>query len=97
MNERSRTIRNRYLLDKLDNETKISELRAVVGRARKEHLEDFSVLERIRNEVDDNQRKYDKMVDEFKRNIGINEDTINELVLHIYNKYQEEILNNGNA
>ena len=50
--ERSRLARNRLLLKKIENETKIAEIRATVKEMKKGHLSDFSDLERLRRDVD---------------------------------------------
>lgn len=68
------------------------ELRGIVKRIKKEHLEDFSELERMRSDVDDWQMKYNESVREFKEEIGLNQDTMNQLMIGIYNRWQDEIL-----
>ena len=47
-------VRNRMLLDKLNNEQRIFELKQLIKKAKSQHLEDLSSLERMREEVDDN-------------------------------------------
>ena len=47
-------VRNRMLLDKINNEQRIFELKQMIKKAKSQHLEDLSSLERMREEVDDN-------------------------------------------
>ena len=47
-------VRNRMLLDKINNEQRIFELKQLIKKAKSQHLEDLSSLERMREEVDDN-------------------------------------------
>lgn len=61
-----RQVRNRMLMDKLDNEQRIFELKQLVKKAKSQHLEDFSSLERMRKDVDEKQSTYDQKVREFK-------------------------------
>lgn len=76
----------------MDKESQIVELKGIIQKGKKENLTDFSHLNRMRKEVDDNQSKYDALVEDFKNNIGVNQDAINNLMVGIYNKYQNEIL-----
>lgn len=52
MRERSRLARNRLLLKKIENETKIAELKTTIKDIKSRHLSDFSGLERMRRDVD---------------------------------------------
>ena len=61
-----RQVRNRMLMDKLDNEQRIFELKQLVKKAKSQHLEDFSSLERMRKDVDEKQEAYDEKVRCFK-------------------------------
>lgn len=92
MYEKNRIVRNKLLLAKLDNETKVVELQNVAKRVKDDNLVDFSTLEALRIKVDDAQRNYDAKVESFKKTIGMNEDVISQLMISIYNKYQDEIL-----
>ena len=87
-----RQVRNRMLMDKLDNEQRIFELQSLVKKAKSKHLEDFSALERMRKDVDEKQAIYDQKVREFKSDIGLTTETIDNLMVGIYNKFQGEIL-----
>lgn len=89
-------VRNRMLLDKLNNEQRIFELKQLIKKAKSQHLEDFSSLETMRREVDDNQGLYDKKVRQFKEDIGLTRETIDNLMVGIYNKFQDEILEHNN-
>jgi len=88
-----RQVRNRMLMDKLDNEQRIFELKSLVKKAKSQHLEDFSSLERMRKDVDEKQEAYDEKVRCFKSDIGLTQETIDNLMVGIYNKFQDEILN----
>ena len=46
------------------------------------------------SELELNQKKYDNLVNIFKTRIGVNEDTIEQIVIGVYNMNQEEILKN---
>ena len=85
-------VRNRMLMDKLNNEQRIFELKSLVRKAKSQHLEDFSSLERMRKDVDEKQKAYDKKVREFKTDIGLTQENIDNLMVGIYNKFQDEIL-----
>ena len=87
-------VRNRMLMDKLNNEQRIFELKSLVRKAKSQHLEDFSSLERMRKDVDEKQKAYDKKVREFKSDIGLTRESIDNLMIGIYNKFQDEILKN---
>ena len=85
-------VRNRMLMDKIDNEQRIFELKSLVKKAKSQHLEDFSALEKMRKDVDEKQSTYDQKVREFKTDIGLTTDVVNNLMVGIYNKFQDEIL-----
>ena len=87
-----RQIRNKMLLDKVANEQKIVELRSLAKKAKSKHLTDFTALEKLRQDVDSAQESYDKKVREFKENIGLDEEAVKRLMVGIYNKFQDEIL-----
>ena len=91
-----RAARDKMLLQKVENESKIMDLNILVKKTRKKHLQDFSALERMRGEVDEAQLEHDKQVEDFKRKIGLNEESIQRLMMGIYNKYQDEILEHDN-
>ena len=93
--ENKRPIRNRLLLEKLENEEKILELKGLVKKTRKENLSDLSSLERMKKAVDKKQAEYDAALSEFKNDIGLNEEAMSNLMVSIYNKYQDEILAEG--
>ena len=79
-------------MEKIENETRIMELNSIIKSINEKHFKDFSELEKMRDDVDKAQSKYDNRVNEFKMKIGLNQDTIDNLVVGIYNKFQEEIL-----
>lgn len=85
-------VRNRMLMDKIDNEQRIFELKQLVKKARTQHLDDFSSLEKMREEVDEQQTSYDRKVRDFKADIGLTKEAIDNLMVGIYNKFQDEIL-----
>jgi hypothetical protein len=87
-----RQVRNRMLMDKIDNEQRIFELKSLVKKAKSQHLEDFSALEKMRKDVDEKQSTYDQKIREFKTDIGLTTDVVNNLMVGIYNKFQDEIL-----
>lgn len=87
-----RAARDRMLMDKLDNEQRILELKSLVKKAKTKHLQDFTALENMRKDVDDTQAEYDDKVSQFKREIGLTTDAIDNLMVGIYNKFQDEIL-----
>ena len=89
-------VRNRMLMDKIDNEQRIFELKQLVKKARSQHLDDFSSLEKMRKEVDERQAIYDKKVRDFKADIGLTKEVVDNLMVGIYNKFQDEILEHDN-
>lgn len=91
---KSRSIRNKQLIRKIDNEKKIIELEQVVSNIRNKHLKNFTELEKLRDNVDKNQNLYDESIKNFKENIGLNDYAVSSLMVGIYNKYQDEILKN---
>ena len=84
--------RNNLLLGKLENERRIQDLEHEVKKHKSRHLDDLSSLERMRENVDACQMEYDNAVETFKRDIGFNKDDIANLMVGIYNKFQDEIL-----
>ena len=90
--ERNQRTRNRLLIEKMENESKIMDLKGVVKKTRKKHLSDFSSLERMRQKVDDLQGEYDLKVKDFKEGLGVNPESVEQLMTQIYNKFQDEIL-----
>lgn len=89
-------VRNRMLMDKIGNEQRIFELKQLVKKARSQHLDDFSSLEKMRKEVDEQQSEYDQKVRDFKTDIGLTKEAIDSLMVGIYNKFQDEILEHDN-
>ena len=89
-------VRNRMLLDKIANEQRIFELKQLARKAKSAHLEDFSSLEKMRKEVDEQQAAYDEKVRNFKADIGLTKEAVNNLMVAIYNKFQDEILKHDN-
>lgn len=89
-------VRNRMLMDKIDNEQRIFELKQLVKKARSRNLDDFSSLEKMRKEVDIQQSAYDQKVRDFKADIGLTKEAMDNLMVGIYNKFQDEILQHGN-
>ena len=51
----------------------------------------------MRKDVDDTQAKYDDKVSQFKREIGLTTDAIDNLMVGIYNKFQDEILEHNKS
>ena len=47
-------VRDGMLLDKINNEQRIFELKQLIKKAKSQHLEDLGSLEKMREEVDDN-------------------------------------------
>ena len=84
--------RNNLLLRKLENERRIQDLNHDIKKYKSRHLDDLSSLERMREEVDSCQMEYDNAVEAFKRDIGFNKDDIANLMVGIYNNFQDEIL-----
>ena len=74
--ERDRKTRNRMLINKLDNQNRIQELKDAISGVKKKHLEDFTSLERMRRQVDKRQTEYDNAVRHFKDEIGLNRETM---------------------
>ena len=93
LTERNRMIRNRLLVNKLENENRIVGLKDLVRKTRRKHASEFRELEALRGNVDTLQAKYDNLVAEFKDGIGLTADVVNNLTVGIYNKFQDEILN----
>ena len=46
----------------------------------------------MRKDVDEKQKAYDEKVRCFKSDIGLTQETIDNLMVGIYNKFQDEIL-----
>lgn len=91
--ERNRNKKTKMLLQKVENEEKVQQLDAIVKKTRKQHLSDFNELERLKKVVDTKKEEYAAKVREFKEKIGVDQDLVEQLVIGIYNKYQDEILN----
>ena len=89
---KNRKQRNQLLMEKIENETRIMELNSIIKSINDKHFKDFSELEKMRDDVDKAQSKYDNRVNEFKMKIGLNQDTLDNLMVGIYNKFQDEIL-----
>ena len=89
-------VRGRMLMDKIENEQRMFELKQLVKKARSQHLEDFSSLEKMRKEVDEQQAAYDQKVRGFKEDIGLTKEAMDNLMVGIYNKFQDEILEHDN-
>ena len=89
-------VRTRMLMDKIGNEQRIFELKQLVKKARTQHLDDFSSLEQMRKEVDEHQATYDEKVRGFKEDIGLTKEAMDNLMVGIYNKFQDEILEHDN-
>ena len=65
-------------------------------KVRKEHLGDFQKLEGMRGDVDALQLEYDGLIQRFKDGIGLDEHVVSDLIVGIYNKFQDEILEHNN-
>lgn len=92
LTERNRQIRNRLLLNKMENEEKVQELNALRKATERKNAKSFKELERMRKAVDVAQMAHDAKAKEFKERLGVGEDSINQLLTGIYNKFQDEIL-----
>ena len=90
---KNRQARTGMLMRKLDNEKKIEELSLLSRKTRKDHLEDLSKLEKMRAEVDERQSEFDKAVSGFRKDVNVSEQDIANLMVGIYNRFQDEILN----
>ena len=86
--EKDRLIKNRLLLKKLENESKVADLNDVIRTTRSKHEQDMTILDSMVSELDLNQKKYDTLVSEFKNDIGVDEDVIEQIVIGIYNQHQ---------
>ena len=73
-------------------EKKIEELSQLSRDTRRKHLDDLSRLEKMKEDVDNNQRELDDAIDRFKKEIGVDKSDISNLMVGIYNKFQDEIL-----
>ena len=80
-------------MQRVENQNQIIELKGLAEKAKSAHLSEFKTLESLRNDVDRNRRTYDRYVSEFKKKIGLNRETVNQLMVGIYNRFQNEILN----
>lgn len=90
--EKNRQKKNKMLLQKIENESKMADLERLIEDSKKANLEDLTVLDSLRDEVDLNKKVYDNMLSDFKQNIGVDEEAISNLMVGIYNKFQNEIL-----
>ena len=90
--ERNKQNRNRMLIEKMENESRILELKGIVKGIKKSKSSDFLELENMRKEVDGLQSGYDSQVKQFKDTIGIDQEAIYRLLVGVYNKCQGEIL-----
>jgi DNA repair exonuclease SbcCD ATPase subunit len=91
-----RAARDRMLMDKIGNEQRIMELKSLVKKAKTKHLDDFTALEKMRKEVDDSQEMYNEKVGQFKKEIGLTKEAMDNFMVGIYNKFQDEILEHDN-
>lgn len=85
--ERNKQARRRLLMTKLENENKISELKGMLKSVNDKHFKDLRKLREMRERVDQLQREYDNCVSQFKSKIGMDEDSLGNLMVSIYNKY----------
>ena len=92
LTERNRKAKTKMLMEKMENEQKIQELDELVRSEKKKHFEDLGFLESLREGVDKCQAEYDRQVKEFKEKVGVNQDSIEQFVIKVYNKYQDDIL-----
>lgn len=92
LTEKNRQIRNRLLISKLENENQIVELKDAVKGIKKKHLSQFKSLEKMRKAVDVLQSELDSKIERFKNEIGLNVEAISNLMVAIYNRFQDEIL-----
>ena len=90
---KNRQARTGMLMRKLDNEKRIEELSQLSRKTRKDHLEDLSKLEKMRQEVDERQSEFDRAVSGFRKDVNVSEQDIANLMVGIYNRFQDEILN----
>lgn len=89
---RNKQTRNSMLMRKMDNERRIDELLTLSKSTRKRHLSDLTQLERMRNDVDSLQNEYNSAIREFKESAEVTDEDISNLMIGIYNRFQNEIL-----
>ena len=91
--KRDRHERNRLLVDKMENENRILQLKQIRKTTMQNRESDILALETMTSRVDSLQKKYDEQIEEFKTKIGLNQKTVENLMVGIYNRFQDEILN----
>lgn len=91
--EKNKQIRNRLLLKKLENENKIVELKGIIKSTNDRHFSDLSKLKKMKETVDKLQKNYDNSILTFKNKVGVSEEALENLMVGIYNKWKDEILN----
>ena len=75
------------LLTKIENENQMVELRGMAKGIHDKHFKDMSKLRKMREKVDKLQREYDASISEFKQRIGVNRESIENLMVGIYNRF----------
>ena len=75
------------LLTKIENENQMVELRGIVKGIHDKHFKDMSKLRKMREKVDKLQREYDDSISEFKQRIGVSRESIENLMVGIYNRF----------
>lgn len=95
---KDRTARNSLLLRKLDNESRIQDIRKQVKDVRKRHLDDLTRLEEMRADVDERQREYNNAVSDFRDSLGgVTSEDISNLLIGVYNRFQDEMPGEGSG
>ena len=93
---KDRTARNSLLLRKLDNESRIQDIRKQVKDVRRRHLDDLTRLEEMRADVDARQKEYNNAVSDFRESLGgVTSEDISNLLMGVYNRFQDEIPGEG--
>lgn len=85
--ERNKSIRKRLLLTKLENENQVVELNGIVKGIQDKHFKDLSKLRKMKEKVDKLQMEYDTSIAEFKNKVGVNEESLENLMVGIYNRF----------
>ena len=80
-------------MKKLENENKIVELKGIIKSTNDRHFSDLSKLKKMKETVDKLQKNYDNSILTFKNKVGVSEEALENLMVGIYNKWKDEILN----
>ena len=74
-------------MTKIENENQMVELRGIVKDIHDKHFKDLSKLRKMREKVDKLQREYDDSISDFKQRIGVSRESIENLMVGIYNRF----------